>query len=221
MPGSGNSNGFDARRFAALISRFDMGNPSEEEAMNAARAMRRMAETAGLRVVDALERPDVRQALDDQMKPVRQDSGALQEARIEAETLRRELTERTRDVRKLAEQLTQERARGARPAPAPGSHPSVGGINGVLIAAVVVIVAALLVGSLAHRESSNERTMDHAMGSNQGEGVRALPQGVGLLHVPNPHRLPRRVHRGGTSGDVQPVRKFPRPPAESVAGPVK
>ena len=98
------------------MASFDLGNPNEAEAMNAARALRRMVEAAGSRFVDVMELDEVKQALDDQMKPVRKVSPELQEARQEASALRQELTERTRDVRELAELLTRERARAGKQA---------------------------------------------------------------------------------------------------------
>ena len=76
----------EAQRFAALIAGFDTGNPSEAEAMGKGRAMRRMLVEKGLRLVDALKLPEIRQALDDQMQPARQavaDTAAL-EAELEA-----------------------------------------------------------------------------------------------------------------------------------------
>ncbi len=223
MPGAANNNGFDARRFASLMARFDMGNPSEAEAMNAARAMRRMVENAGVRFVDVMERAEVKEALDDQMQPVREHSPELQKAREEASALRQELTERTRDVRELAELLRRERAQAGKqatkPAPAPAS--SFGPMNGGVIAAVVVIVLLLLVTSAFHRESFEVKEAHNVgLASDKGEGVAGLPKGLGVLHIPNAHRLPRRVRRGGPSGDAQSIRKFPEPPAQRVEGAV-
>jgi hypothetical protein len=97
----------NARRFAALFAGFDTGNVCEEEALGKARAMRRMAAENNLRIVDLLELPDVRNALDIQMQPVRQQSPELQAALEQLATLREELTERTRDVRKLIERVTK------------------------------------------------------------------------------------------------------------------
>jgi len=71
----------DARRFAALMAGFDLGNPNEAEAMGKGRALRRMVAACGLRMVDVMEMPDVREALDAQMQPLRQalpDGPALQ-----------------------------------------------------------------------------------------------------------------------------------------------
>ena len=98
-----------ARRFAALMAGCDLGNASEEEALGKFRALRRMAADSGLRIVDALELPDVKQAIDDQMQPRRQESPALQSALEQATALREELTARMRDVRKMAELLAEAR----------------------------------------------------------------------------------------------------------------
>jgi hypothetical protein len=71
----------EAQRFAALMAGFDTGNPSEAEAIGKVRVLRRMLVEKGLRLVDALELPEIRQALDDQMQPARQavaDTAALQ-----------------------------------------------------------------------------------------------------------------------------------------------
>jgi hypothetical protein len=101
----------NARRFAALFAGFDTGNASEEEAMSKGRALRRMAAERNLRIVDLLELPDVRKALDVQMQPVRQQGTELHAALEQVAALREELTERTRDVRKLVERLTKLRGR--------------------------------------------------------------------------------------------------------------
>jgi hypothetical protein len=102
----------DARRFAALLAGFDTGNPSEEEAVAKARALRRMAVACGTRIIDALERADVRLAVDAQMQPKRLPGPELRSALEELSALRKELTERTRDVRRLAEFLKNERNAG-------------------------------------------------------------------------------------------------------------
>lgn len=234
MPRSVTKNGFDARRFALLMAGFDTGNPSETEAMGKARALRRMVAAAGLRIVDVMGRADVKQALDDQMEPLREESRELQEAREEAAALRAELTERTRDVRELAELLTQERetsaamqrelaavrsrANQARPMPAPVSHCLVGG---GFVAAVVVMVVALLAASVLCGESSKGRRADDELGKHKGEGAAVLRKSGSVLPFSNPDRLPRGVRRGGASGDIQSIRKFPESSTEQLAGPVR
>jgi uncharacterized membrane protein YccC len=107
MPSAQNNPGIDARRFAALLAGFDLGNACEEEALSKARVLRRMAANAGMRVVDVMELPEVKRAIDDQLRPKRTESAGLREALEQAAALREELTERTRDVRKLAELLRQ------------------------------------------------------------------------------------------------------------------
>ena len=47
------NNGFDPEEFAELITSFDTGNPSETEAMNAGRLLRRLL-MSGLRLVDVM-----------------------------------------------------------------------------------------------------------------------------------------------------------------------
>jgi hypothetical protein len=94
----------EADRFAALMAGFDTGNPSDAEAVGKAKALRRMASAAGLRVIDALELPEVRHALDEQMHPVRHqgDASALQ---AENEDLRARLAVVVPKVTELAESL--------------------------------------------------------------------------------------------------------------------
>ena len=101
----------NARRFAALFAGFDTGNASEEEAMSKGRALRRMAADANMRIVDVLEMPEVRQALDDQMQPARGESKEMQKALEQMAALREELTARTRDVRRMAEILAKNAKR--------------------------------------------------------------------------------------------------------------
>ncbi len=108
MPRAQTNPTINARRFAALLAGFDTGNGSEEEAIAKGRALRRMAAEAGMRVVDAMELPDVKQAIDDQMRPARTESPALRDALEQAAALGEELTERTRDVRKFADLLRQQ-----------------------------------------------------------------------------------------------------------------
>ena len=119
MPRAQTNPTINARRFAALLAGFDTGNGSEEEALAKARVLRRMAADAGMRVVDAMELPEVKQAVDDQMRPARTESPALREALEQAAALREELTERTRDVRELADLLRrrEEEARAERKRP--------------------------------------------------------------------------------------------------------
>jgi DNA repair exonuclease SbcCD ATPase subunit len=99
----------NAKRFAALFAGFDTGNPSDEEALSKGRMLRRMATQNNSRIVDLLEVPEVMQAIDDQLQPVRHDQREVKAAQEQAAALREELTERTRDVRSLAEMLKREK----------------------------------------------------------------------------------------------------------------
>ena len=131
-------NAFDAERFAALIARFDTSNPSEAEAMNAARALRRMLSDHQLRLVDAMARTDAMQALDALLQPVREDSAELKEAFLQVAKyaeLARELAERVSDLRqKIATGGGEQVRRG-------------GPISGVL--AALVLLASLTLMLLA------------------------------------------------------------------------
>jgi hypothetical protein len=143
----------NARRFAALLAGFDLANPSEEEAMSKARALRRMAAECNLRIVDLLEAPEVRKAVDEQMQPRRQQSPELAEAVRESDALRAEVTTRTRDMRKLAEMLTRARRENARCGSrsylvAPGRH-SFGAQSWIFEAiAVLVALGLILIGAV-------------------------------------------------------------------------
>jgi hypothetical protein len=118
--------GLDPQLFASLIARFDTGN-NEAEAMNAARAMRRMVSKEGLRIVDVLERADVRKALDDQLQPVREDSAELKEAFDK--------------IRQLADLLAQERQKPQRRQTRTESGPINGGLVALVTLAVIVLLA--------------------------------------------------------------------------------
>jgi hypothetical protein len=77
MPGAANNNGFNTQRFAELWAGCDAGNANEAEAFGKFRELRRMAIAENLRVIDAVYRPDVMQALDDQLQPVRKENEEL------------------------------------------------------------------------------------------------------------------------------------------------
>jgi hypothetical protein len=79
MPGAAN-NGFDPEDFAKLMASFDTGNPSEAEATNAGRMLRRSLASNGLGLVDVMGRADVMQALEVRLQPVREESPQLKEA---------------------------------------------------------------------------------------------------------------------------------------------
>ena len=96
------------KRAAALLAGFDTGNSCEAEAMSKGLALRRMAAESKIRIVDLLEMPEVRRAVDEQMQPKRAQCQELQTALENGAALRQELTERTRDVRKLAGLLKRQ-----------------------------------------------------------------------------------------------------------------
>jgi hypothetical protein len=143
----------NARRFVALLAGFDTGNASEEEAMSKGRALRRMAADANMRIVDVLELPEIRQALDDQMQPVRGESKEMQKALEQLASLREELTARTRDVRRMAELLGKKQSGQTIPtAPACesgdaahsfGAQSWVFELGAVLLAVVLLCMAAI------------------------------------------------------------------------------
>jgi hypothetical protein len=98
----------EAQRFAALWAGFETVNPSEAEAMVKGCPMRRMAADKGLRIIDALELPEIRKALDDQLQPVRT-ANSDAAAQAEVEELRGKLALVVPKVRELSEALTREK----------------------------------------------------------------------------------------------------------------
>lgn len=103
---------FDAReaeRFAALMAGFDTGNPSEVEAIGKARALRRMVAAKNIRFVDAMEFPEIRKALDDQMQPVRPPGADVTALQAENEDLRGKLAFVVPKLREVTDALTKER----------------------------------------------------------------------------------------------------------------
>jgi Mg2+ and Co2+ transporter CorA len=99
----------EAERFAALWAGFDTGNTSEAEAMGKGRVMRRMAAERNLRIVDALELPEIRQALDDQMQPVRQAVPDVAAMQAELEDLRGKLAFVVPKLREVTDALAKDR----------------------------------------------------------------------------------------------------------------
>jgi hypothetical protein len=130
---------FDADRFAALVGRFDTTNPSEAEAMNAARALRRMVAERHMRVVDVLGRDDVTKALDAHLKPVREDSPELKAAFLEVAKYAELAREQAEMVEKLRRQAI--RARVVMPT---------GLISGRLVAFTVLLALGLMLATLWH-----------------------------------------------------------------------
>jgi hypothetical protein len=215
MPNVQQNPAINARRFAALLAGFDTGNACEEEALSKGRALRRMASDAGLRVVDVLELPDVKRAIDDQLRPARKEGPELQEAVERAEALREELTERTRDVRKLAELLRQqeettETLRGelaaarSRPVPVHGvpARPSLGAQSWVFETGTVLLALALLMAALCgghFQEGSN----GDELGNGQGKPAAVVRTDRAIRPVPEPRALHHRQRHGGSSAGTR------------------
>jgi hypothetical protein len=148
MPSKSN-NDFDPEEFVKMMGSFDTGNPSEAEAMNAGRLMRRLLVTHGLRLVDVMGRADVMQALDDQLQPVREESPELKAAFLKIT----DLADLAKEREEIIDELRQELAggTGGNAWPTPPTHAgglvSAGLVNGVLVAAVSLAAIALLIAS--------------------------------------------------------------------------
>ena len=136
---------FDAEGFAKLMARFDTGNASEAEAMNAGRALRRMVVSDGLRIVDVMGRADVMAALDAQLQPVREDSQELKAAFIEIARLADLVKQREEAFNELRQKSANVRHSGPLPAAA-----GAGLVNGGLVAAVIVIAMVLMIAAIFH-----------------------------------------------------------------------
>lgn len=199
---------FDERRFAALLAGFDLGNASEEEAVSKGRALRRMAANVNMRVVDLMELPEVKQAIDDQMEPVRAKSAALQEALEHTSALQEELTERTRDVRRLAESLRQRdeameamqrRLAGAQSGSMQASASSVPGVPswgfqaGAALLVLVLLIVAFFTGNFKERNELN------GLGNSEGTSAGVVRENGAVRPLPKHGALHHRVHRGGAS----------------------
>ena len=131
---------FDAQRFAALVARFDIGNPSEAEAMNAARTIRRGLQEKNVRFVDAMARADVTQALDALLKPDREDSAELKAAFLEitkyADMAREHAEIATKLRRELVACRTTRAMRGL--------------VNGRFVLLVLLLVVGLMIAAQWH-----------------------------------------------------------------------
>jgi hypothetical protein len=137
MPATPN-NEFDAERFAALMGRFDTANPSEAEAMNAARAMRRMVVEKNLWFVDAICRADVARALDMLLKPAREDSEELKAAFLEVAKYAELARQHAETVNELRQRLAASGVTRTE---------SAGLVNGGLITLAVLTALALMIAA--------------------------------------------------------------------------
>ena len=223
--------GFDARRFAALLAGFDTGNACEAEALGKGRALRRMAALANTRIVDLMEVPEVKQAIDDQMQPVRKQTADLQMALEQAAALREELTERTRNVRKMAELLTRQKeeteglrselaaakfAASQAPAwnrpssPAPASAANVSGATAhsfgaqswFFEVAVAAVVLVVLVMSV-FSGTFLERSNADELGIDEGNSPIVVRKDGAVLPVPKLRVVPHRVRRSGRTAGTE------------------
>jgi hypothetical protein len=141
----------EAQRSAALWAGFETGNLSEAEAMGKGRIVRRMFAAKGLRIIDALELPEIRKAIDYQLHPVRA-ANADAVAQAEVEELRGKLAMVVPKVRELSEALTREKELTAtlrgQSHPAQSSvvtSPSLGAQSWLFEVAVVVTALVLMV----------------------------------------------------------------------------
>ena len=101
----------EAERFAKLCAGFDVCNASEAEAMGKGRALRRMLVEKKIRLVDALEMPEIRKALDDQMQPVRSPIPDVAALQAENEDLSKKLAFVVPKFREITEALAAKRHR--------------------------------------------------------------------------------------------------------------
>jgi len=150
----------EAERFAALWAGFDTGNASEAEAMGKGRVMRRMAAERNLRIVDALELPEIRQALDDQMQPARMPVPDVAALRAENEDLQEKLARVVPEVTRLADALTRETELTAQlTASLQGQPQRNGGNGGSLLCGVMALALAVecvvaVIGLIGGHETS-------------------------------------------------------------------
>jgi hypothetical protein len=197
MPNAQNKPKIDARRFAALLAGFDTGNGSEEEAIAKVRALRRMAEAAGMRVVDVMELPEVKQAIDDQMGPKRQESPELREALEQAAAMQEELTERTRNVRNLADSLKQEQERSEAIKANLEISWSFDEFAGAFVVGIIVGTLTVVLGYFIGNYLL-ERSQTNGLGNGQGISAPGIYEDSQIHALPKHGAVHHRLHRGGT-----------------------
>ena len=147
MPGAA-SDGFDPEEFAKMWARFDTGNPSEAEAMNAGRMLRRTLVSNGLRFVDVMGRADVMQALDAQLQPAREESPELKAAFLEIAKLADLAKQREEIINELREELAEGAFEASSTIPAPPPISDGGLIDGGLVAAVSIVAVVLMLAAV-------------------------------------------------------------------------
>jgi hypothetical protein len=134
--------------FAKYMARFDLGNPSEAEAMNAGRFLRRLLVKKGVRLVDAMGRADVMQALDAQLEPVREESPELKEAFGQITQLADALARERELTAELRGELSAVPVAGMSARPMPPPRASDGGmVNGGLVAVVSMMAVLLMLAA--------------------------------------------------------------------------
>lgn len=215
MPPSHQHNaGINAKRFAAFLAGFDTGNASDEEALGKALGLRRMAQERHARIVDLLEEPEVRKAIDHQMQPKRHGTADLQKAVEETEAMRQELLERTRDARELTEALADEKEAAEHlrlqitsmkrngthgmASASSGAGPIAPARNGARlfeIAAAGIVVVLLIIAAFTGKFL--ERSNAHELGSGNGNAQALVRKDRAVHPSAAPHPLPHRLHSGG------------------------
>jgi hypothetical protein len=220
MPKTQNKPDIDVHRFASVLAGFDTCNDNDQEAVTKGLALRRMAKTAGMRIVDLMELPELRQAIDDQMLPVRRPDPAFKEALEHVASLQEELTERTRDVAMLAERLGRQEeemermrreyagARSPRMQPAPvrsGGNSSPSASRAVLPAwgvqagAAVMALAMLLCSLFGNSHGGN----GNGLGNGQGAPAAVVHQNSAVRSVPKRSPLHYRKRRSAPGADAR------------------
>jgi hypothetical protein len=107
----------EAPRFAVLWAGFDLGNSSDAEAKSKGNALRRMMagkkfqDGTDVRLVDALELPEIRAALDAQMLPRRQPLADVAVLEEKLENLEEQLSESLNNNQILTDALTRLQGR--------------------------------------------------------------------------------------------------------------
>jgi hypothetical protein len=232
MPNPQSKPDIDVHRFAAVLAGFDICNSSDEEALTKALVLRRMAAKARMRIVDLLELPDVKLAVDAQLGPERKESPALQQAVTHAASLQEELTERMRDVRRLAEQLrrqeerseelgrelalarssrttTNAAARASRiqvPSPPHSGGTVIPGWS-VQLGAVVMALVMLICSLVGNSHGGN----GNGVGNSQGVSAAGIHKDGAVRSVPKRRRVHHRVPRSASADDAGQLRGVPLP----------
>jgi hypothetical protein len=146
MPGTA-QNGLEPKRFAALWAGCDTGNASEAEALSKFRVLRRMAMAENLRIIDAMGRADVMQALDAQLQPEREESPELKAAFLEVAKIANLAQRRQEVIDELQEQLAARIGAGSSMKPMPPRVSDGGMVNGGLVAAVSMMAVLLMLAA--------------------------------------------------------------------------